>query len=102
LPAPKDEIKIAIKILLSAYVIKKSEKKVNILKDYFIRIGSFQKIDLEEKKIIEEFNSTEQKLENAYPSAFSNFHKYMEVVISEQDALLKNLNNFINDLMDLK
>ena len=92
LPASKDEIKIAIKILLTAYVIKKSDKKVDILKDYYIRIGSFQSNDLEDKEeIIEEANSTEQKLENASTSFFSNYQKYMEVIISEQDALLRDL-----------
>jgi len=103
LPASKDEIKIAIKILLTAYVIKKSDKKVDILRDYYISIGAFQSIDLEDKeKIIEKANSTEQKLDNSSTSFFSNYHKYMEVIISEQGALLKDLNNFINDLMTLK
>jgi hypothetical protein len=103
LPASKDEIKIAIKILLTAYVIKKADKKVDLLKDYYISIGSFQSIDLEDKeRIIEEVNSTEQKLENASASFFSNYHKYMEVIISEQDALLKDLNNFINVLKTLR
>jgi hypothetical protein len=103
LPTSKDEIKIALKILLTAYVIKKSDKKVDILKDYYISIGSFQSIDLKDKeKIIEEANSMKQKLENASASFFSNYHKYMGVIISEQDALLKDLNNFINDLVTLK
>ncbi|MGD8666352.1 MAG: hypothetical protein PVI58_10170 [Desulfobacterales bacterium] len=103
LPASRDEIKIAIKILLTAYVIKKSDKKVDMLKDYYIRIGSFQNIDLKDKeKIIKEANSAEQKLENSSASFFSKYHKYMEVIVSEQGALLKELNNFINDLMTLK
>ena len=103
LPASKDKIRIAIKILLTAYVIKKSDKNVDMLKDYYIRLGSFQNIDLQDQeKIIKEANSMEQKLEIAYASAFSNYHKYMEVIISEQEALLKDLNNFINDLMELK
>ena len=76
---------------------------MDILKDYYISIWSFQHIDLEDKeKIIEKANSTEQKLENSSTSFFSNYHKYMEVIISEQAALLKDLNNFINDLMTLK
>jgi hypothetical protein len=76
---------------------------VDILKDYYISIGSFQSIDLEDKeKIIEEANRTEQKLGNSSTSFFSHYHKYMEVIISEQGALLKDLNNFINDLMTLK
>jgi ABC-type antimicrobial peptide transport system permease subunit len=103
LPASKDEIKIAIKILLTAYIIKKSKKMVDILKDYYISIGSFQNIDLEDKeKIIEEANRTDKKLKNSSTSLFSNHHKYMEVIISEQGALVKDLNNFINDLMTLK
>jgi hypothetical protein len=103
LPASKDEIKIAIKILLTAYTIKRSDKKMNTLKDYYISIGSFQTIDLDDKeKIIEEASRTEKKLENSSTSLFSNYHKYMEVIISEQGALVKDLNNFINDLMTLK
>ncbi|UCE51913.1 MAG: hypothetical protein JSV31_22030 [Desulfobacterales bacterium] len=103
LPASKEEVKTAIKILLTAHVIKKSDEMVDILKNRYVSIGAFQDIDPDDKeKIIEEVNNIDQQLESAYESVFPNYHKYAEVIISEQNALLEDVNNFINDLKELK
>jgi hypothetical protein len=103
LPASKQEVKMAIKILLTAYVLKGSDEKVDSLKDRYIRIGAFQKIDLEDQeKIFYEVDNMEQELESDFASVFPEYHKYMEVIISEQNVLLTDVNNFIDDLKELR
>ena len=44
----------------------------------------------------------EQELESDFASVFPENHKHMEVVILEQNILLEDVNNFINDLKELK
>lgn len=103
LPFSKQEVKLAIKILLTAYVIKRSDEMVDILKERYISLGAFQDIDPEDKeRIIEQVNNVEQELESAYSSIFPKYHEYMEVIISEQNVLLEDVNSFINDLRGLK
>ena len=103
LPASKQEVKIAIKILLTVYFLKRSDEMVDSLKDRYISIGAFQNIDLKDKeKIIEQVYNNEQDLESAYSSIFPEYHKYIEVIISEQNVLLDDVNNFINELKQLR
>ena len=102
LPASKQEVKMAIKILLTANVLKKSDELVDRLKDRYISIGAFQDIDLEDgEKIFYEVNNMEQELESDYASVFPEYHKHVEVVILEQNALIDDVNNFINDLNEI-
>jgi hypothetical protein len=103
LPASKQEVKMAIKILLTTYVLKQSDEMVDRLKDRYISIGAFQNIDLEDReKIFYEVDNMEQELESDYVSVFPEYHKHMEVAILEQNILLEDVNNFINDLKELK
>jgi len=103
LPASKQDVKMAIKILLTAYVLKESDEKVDSLKDRYIGIGAFQDIDLEDReKIFYEVSNIEEVLESDYASVFPEYHKHIEVIISEQNVLLDDVNNFINDLIALK
>jgi hypothetical protein len=103
LPASKEKIKIAIKISLTACFVKKLDEMVNLLKGRFVSIGTFQDINMDdEKKVVEEDSHDEKETESVYSSVFPRYHKYMEVIISEQNALLEDINNFINDLKELK
>ena len=103
LPASKQEVKMAIKILLTTYVLKQSDEMVDRLKDRYISIGAFQNIDLEDReKTFYEVDNMEQELESDYVSVFPEYHKHMEVAILEQNILLEDVNNFINDLKELK
>jgi hypothetical protein len=103
LPTSKQEVKMAIKILLTANFLKKSDEMVDRLKDRYISIGAFQDIDLEDgEKIFYEVNNMEQELESDYASVFPEYHKHLEVVILEQNALIDDVNNFINDLNEIK
>jgi hypothetical protein len=103
LPASKQEVKKAIKILLTAYVLKESNEIVSRLKDRYVSIGAFQDIDLEEKEIkIYQVENFEHELKSDYASVFPEYHKHIEVIISEQNALLDDVDTFIYDLSELK
>ena len=81
----------------------KSDEIVDSLKDRYISVGTFQKIDLADKeKIFYEINDIEKELESDYASVFQEYHKHMEVIISEQNVLLDDVNTFISDLSELK
>jgi hypothetical protein len=99
LPWPKENIKIAIKALLPAYLAKESDDIVNLLKDIYVRLSAFQEISQEDKEtIIKEANEIDQKSEPTDTSLFPTYHKYMQIIISEQKILLEEINTFINDL----
>jgi hypothetical protein len=99
LPYAKENIKIAIKTLLPAYLAKGSEDIVNLLKDRYVRLSAFQEISQEDKEnIIKETNEIDQKSESTDTSLFPTYHKYMQIIISEQKILLDEINTFINDL----
>ena len=103
LPASKQELKMAIKILLTVYVLKESDEKVENLKDRYVGIGAFQDIDPDDRKNrLYEVSNIEEELESDYASVFPEYHKHMEVAILEQNILLEDVNNFINDLKELK
>lgn len=99
LPCPKENIQIAIKTLLPAYVAKGSDDIVNLLKDRYVRLSAFQDIGQEDKgNIIKESNEFDQTSESTDTSLFSAYQKYMQIIISEQKILLEDINTFINDL----
>jgi hypothetical protein len=99
LPFPKEDIKIAIKTLLPAYLAKGSDDIVNLLKDRYVRLSAFQEISQEDKEtIVKEANEIDQKSESTDTSLFPTYHKYMQIIISEQKILLDEINTFIDDL----
>lgn len=98
LPVSKQDVKLAIKILLTTYFAKGADDIVNRLQNHFISIGSFQHINEEDKeKIVTESNRLDQNLESIYPE----YHKYLEIIISEQNVLSDDLNHFSSDLKTL-
>ena len=98
-PFPKENIKIAIKTLLPAYLAKGSDDIVNLLKDRYVRLSAFQEISQEDKEtIIRESNEIDQKSESADTSLFPTYHKYIQIIISEQKILLEEIDTFIDDL----
>ena len=76
LPFPKEEIRLAIKVLLPAYLDKASVEVLDELKEKYVGLGAFQKMDQPEDVL-------------------------MELIISEQKILLEEINAFINDLSTL-
>lgn len=99
LPCPKEDLKIAIKVLLPAYLAKGSDDIVDLLKDRYVRLGAFQEISQEDKEtILKKFDQIDQKSESTDTPLFSTYQKYMQVIISEQNILLEDINTFVDDL----
>jgi hypothetical protein len=99
LPCQREDLKIAIKVLLPAYLAKGSDDTVDLLKDRYIRLSAFQAISREDKsKINKKSNDSDQESEPADSSLFSAYQKYMQIIISEQNVFLEEINTFINDL----
>jgi hypothetical protein len=99
LPCPKGDLKIAIKVLLPAYLVKGSDDIVDLLKDRYVGLGAFQEISQEDREgIIEESAEIDQNSESPNNSLFSAYQKYMQLILSEQKILLDDINAFIDDL----
>ena len=99
LPGQREDIKIAIKVLLPAYLAKGSDDTVELLKDRYARLSAFQAIDREDKaKINKKSNDSDQKSEPGDSSLFQAYQKYMQIIISEQNVFLEEINTFISDL----
>jgi hypothetical protein len=99
LPFSKQDIKIAIKILLPIWFARGSENMVGLLKDRYIRLSAFQEIAEEDLDIVTgEVNEAQQKLESNHISPSSTAHEYMEIILTEQKVLLDEINSYINDL----
>jgi hypothetical protein len=99
LPCSKEDLKIAIKVLLPAYIAKESDDIVDLLKDRYVRLSAFQEISQEDKDtIIKEANKIDQNIESTETALFPTYHKYMEIIVSEQKILLDEINSFIDDI----
>lgn len=107
LPCPKEDLKVAIKVLLPAYLAKGSDDTVDLLKDRYTRLCAFQEISAEDKetiiKISDEMDrnrspEASQKGQPAETSFFSAYQKYMQIILSEQKILLEDINSYISDL----
>ena len=101
LPCSKEDLKIAIKVLLPAYLTKRSGDIFDLLKDRYVRLSAFQEISQEDKDaIIKESDKIGQKSESTETSLFSTYQKYMQIIVSEQKILLDEINAFIDDLQN--
>jgi hypothetical protein len=99
LPCPREDLKIAIKVLLPAYIAKGSDDTVNLLKDRYVRLSAFQAISRDDKEIInKKSNESDQKSKPTDSSLFPTYHKYMQIIISEENVFLEEINTFISDL----
>ena len=99
LPCPKADLKIAIKVLLPAYLAKESDDIVDLLKDRYARLSAFQEISQEDKEAITNISDEiGQKSESTDTSFFSTYQKYMQIIVSEEKILLDDIDAYINDL----
>jgi hypothetical protein len=104
LPCSKMDAKLAIKLLMLASVEKKLDDNTFVnLKDKFVSLGSFQSIDQEDVvKLINHISDIQKKSMDADTPSFSELNKYMDLVISEQKALLDEINSFIEEIRKIK
>ena len=99
LPCPKQDIKLAIKILLPTYLSKGSDDMVDLLKDRYVRLSAFQEISMEDKEtIIKEFHEIEKENGSTNRTLFPNYYKYIDLMVAEQNALVEDINIYIEDL----
>ncbi len=104
LPCSKMDVKLAIKLLMLASVEKRLDDNTVVnLKDKFVSLGSFQSIDQEDiVKLINYISDIQKKSMDADTPSFSELNKYMNLIISEQKALLDEINSFIEDIRKIK
>ncbi len=104
LPCSKMDAKLAIKLLMLASVEKKLDDNTVVnLKDKFVSLGSFQSIDQEDVvKLINHISDIQKKSMDADTPSFSELNKYMDLIISEQKALLDEINSFIEEIRKIK
>lgn len=104
LPNSKMDAKLAIKLLLLASVEKglKDHTVVN-LKDKFVSLGSFQSIEQKDiGKLKKYLSDIQNKSIESETLSFPELSKYMDLIISEQKALLEEINSFIEDIRKIK
>jgi len=104
LPCSKMDAKLAIKLLMLTSVEKRLEDNTVVnLKDKFVSLGSFQSIDQEDIVKLIKYISYIQKLSmDADTPSFPELNKYVDLIISEQKALLDEINSFIEDIRKIK
>jgi hypothetical protein len=96
LPYSKENIKIAIKTLLLAYVAKEADEMIDLLKDRYVRLSEFQEIRQEDlDTIYREANELDQEAESRDVSLFPTYHRYMQLSVSEQKILIEEINSLV-------
>ena len=99
LPFPKEDIKLAIKLSLPLYLSKDMQSVVKKLKTAYKDLGTFQFIDdTDKKELLSRVNPMRRASAPNGGATYPLYDKYAEVIISEQKALLHDINNFITDL----
>jgi len=99
LPFPKETIKIAIKTLMPAYALTDSEDMLNLLKDRYVRLSSFQEIKQEEIKAGDtDAGDPNQTLPDSGTAFASTHQKCMQLALSEEKILLEDITAFIGSL----
>ena len=104
LPCSKMDAKLAIKFLLLGSVEKGlDDKTFSNLRDKFISLGSFQSIDQKDIVRLTKYirDIKEKSMEDNFFS-LPGFNKYMDLIISEQKALLEEISSFIEDIRKIK
>jgi hypothetical protein len=99
LPCPREDLKIAIKVLLPAYMAKGSDEIVDLLKDRYVRLSAFQAIKREDKEAIKkESIKIDQQSGSTDSPLYPTYQKYMQIIISEQTIFHEDITTFIDDL----
>jgi len=104
LPCSKMDAKLAIKFLMLGSVEKGLDHNtVSNLRDKFISLGSFQPIDQKDiVKLMKYITDIKEKFMEDNNFSLPGFNKYMDLIISEQKALLEEISSFIEDIRKIK
>jgi hypothetical protein len=99
LPFPKEDIKLAIKLSLPLYISKDMQSVIKMLKTAYKDIGTFQFIDDGDKKALQSRSDPKRRVSTQNNgSTYPLSDKYTELIVSEQKALLQEVNDFVTDL----
>ncbi|MGD2099395.1 MAG: hypothetical protein PVG35_17600 [Desulfobacterales bacterium] len=99
LPHPKEDIKMAIKILLLTHVSKGSDDMVTLLKERYVRLSTFQEIRREDQEnLIKESCEMNNQTGSTVRPTFTTYNKYIDLIVAEQNVLVEDINTFIEDL----
>ena len=99
LPFPKEDIKMAIKLSLPLYISKDMQNVIKMLKTAYKDIGTFQFIDDGDKKVLQSRSDPKRRASSQNNgSTYPLSDKYTELIVSEQKALLQEVNDFVTDL----
>jgi hypothetical protein len=104
LPCSKMDAKLAIKFLMLGSVEKGlDDNMASNLRDKFISLGSFQSIDQKDVvKLMKYIRDIKEKSMENNTFSLPGFNKYMDLIISEQKALVEEINSFIEDIRKIK
>ena len=99
LPFPKEDIKLAIKLSLPLYISKDMQSVIKMLKTAYKDIGTFQFINDGDKKVLQSRSDPKRRASSQNNgSTYPLSDKYTELIVSEQKALLQEVNDFVTEL----
>lgn len=102
LPFPKEDIKLAIKLSLPLYLTKDMQNMVKKLKTAYKELGTFQRIgESDKKEWLSQSGAKDRTSSQNHISPYALSDKYTEISVSEKKALLREINDFVNDLKAL-
>ena len=103
LPFPKEDIKLAIQLVIPFYISQDMQSMVKKLKAAYKEIGTFQSIEAKYEK--NRLAKTGLKGATSSQNARTldpRSDRYMEISISEKKALLQEINDYVTDLETLR
>ena len=99
LPFPKEDVQLAIKLSLPFYLSKDTQSVVKRLKTAYREIGTFQHIEDVDKRELLSRENLKRKASSRYnKTIYPLSDKYTALAVSEQKALLQDINDFVADL----
>ena len=99
LPHSKQDIKMAVKILLMTHLSKGSEDMVELLKEIYVRMSAFQEISRKDQEILlKESRKMDKTNGSVSRPAIIMQDKYIGLIVAEQNVLVDDINAFIEDL----
>ena len=99
LPYPKEDIKLAIKMMLPIYISNGPPNMVKKLKLAYQELGSFQQIDPgDNKRIQSPATSKDTNFSKKIPERVAIYDEYLEITISERKILFQEIEKYVDDL----
>jgi len=99
LPCPKDDIKMAIRVMLPIFISNGPQGMVKKLKLAYQELGSFQQIGTGDiKRIMTPATSKVISSSQKMRQNLNTYNQYLEVTISERKILFREIENYVDGL----